>query len=436
MPEDLLALARRLEGECACGRRHALQTRALYSGGRVPGRLRALAGDLAAGGQILCVYDATTKALAGPLVSEALRGLPQAEAILLGDEIHADERALGQILLRAGEKTALLLAVGSGTVNDSTRLVAHRLKLPYLVLGTAPSMDGYASSVSPVLDQGMKITYEAVAPEAVLFDEGILAAAPRKMVAAGLGDMLGKHIALLDWELSQAILGESRCEAVFGLMSEALARCEKLAPGLAAGEEGAAARLAEGLTLSGLAMQMMGNSRPASGAEHHIAHFLEMRQLLRGEKPSLHGDKVGVATLFMIEFYQKLFQKRREAKPVDLRLWEARLRRGYGPLAGGFLRAAPLEQGEGRTSVEQYEGYLRHFDGFAQKAAVLAAKREDFAQMLEAAGGPSAPEGIGATRQDMKDAMLCAFLLRPRYSALRMAFRLGVLEEIAEEIFA
>jgi glycerol-1-phosphate dehydrogenase [NAD(P)+] len=195
-------------------------------------------------------------------------------------------------------------------------------------------------------------------------------------------------------------------------------------------------RLAEGLTLSGLAMQLMGNSRPASGAEHHIAHFLEMRQLLRGERPSLHGDKVGVATLVMIGFYQKLFEKRREPKPIDLGLWEERLRGGYGQLAEGFLRAAPLEKGEGKTAREQYEGYLEHFDAFAQKAASLAAKKADFKRMIQEAGGPVTREGIGASRQDMKDAMLCAFLLRPRYSALRMAFRLGILEEIADEIFA
>ncbi len=436
--DRLLEKARALQGVCACGRKHELTTREICVGREMDERLAFYAMDLCGGGRALAVFDENTYKAAGDRVMRTLASSCGGadRLVLTGGELHADARTVGDILLHMGDQTRLLVAVGSGTINDSCRYVSHRTGLPYLVVGTAPSMDGYASSVSPVLVDGLKLTMEACAPAAVLLDPEILAAAPRPMLAAGLGDMLGKHIALLDWSLSASVLGESFCEPIASLMQEAVALCEQSAGELIRRDEGAAAALGRGLCLSGLAMQLMGNSRPASGGEHHISHFLEMKQLQRGEKPTLHGDKVGVATLYMIDFYEKLYEKKRALKPVDLALWERRLREAYGPAAEGFLKISPLEKGEALPREQQYQNYLACFDAFREKAQALKAKREDYRRQLDALGGPTEPEQLNVSRMQMREAMLCAFLLRPRYSALRMAFYFGWLEEIVDEIFA
>lgn len=436
--DRMLEKAKGLVGPCACGRMHGLKTREIYIGRELEERLAFYAMDLAGGGRALAVFDRNTYAALGERVLSALRsGCGGADALLLqGEEIHADSRSVGDILLHVTDETRLLVAVGSGTINDSCRYVAHRLGLPYLVAGTAPSMDGYASSVSPVLVDGLKLTVEAVAPAAVLLDPGVLARAPKPMLAAGLGDMLGKHIALLDWSLAAQNIGESFCQPIASLMEEAVALCEESAGQLPKGDEGAVAALGRGLCLSGLAMQLMGNSRPASGGEHHISHFLELKQMQRGEKPALHGDKVGVATLYMIEFYHRLYEKRRPLRPVDLSAWKTRLQEGYGPAAEGFLRLSPLERGESTPLQQQYERYLEGFDAFRGRAEALYAKREEYRGLLLACQGPVEPEQLGVSKQDMKQAMLCAFLLRPRYASLRMAFYFGWLEEIVDEIFA
>ena len=307
MAEDMLARCRALEGACACGRTHRMRTREIYIGEDWQAHLQAQAQALCGDGAVTVVADERTWEVAGRAAAQALRAREVQTVVLRGGELHANADSIGQVLLGVGDRTRLLVAVGSGTINDTTRFVAYRVGLPYLVVGTAPSMDGYASSVSPVLQDGMKITYEATHPEAVRSSPAILCSAPQNMVAAGLGDMLGKHTALLDWKLSAIATGESFCEGIAGMMREAVEICERNAEGLSRREGAAVSELTQGLVLSGLAMQMMGNSRPASGAEHHISHMIEMEpEAFPVKFPAMHGEKTGVGSLIAVREYKRL----------------------------------------------------------------------------------------------------------------------------------
>ena len=169
---------------------------------------------------------------------------------------------------------------------------AFRLNLPYIIVGTAPSMDGYASSVSPMIYDGYKITYEAVAPMAIIGDTDVLCAAPEQMIAAGFGDMLGKLTARLDWVLAREVIGEHYCPTVAAMMARAVDKCLAQAEGLSRREPEAIVGLMEGLILSGIAMQMLGYSRPASGAEHHIAHYFEMKAMREGSEMCIRDSAI------------------------------------------------------------------------------------------------------------------------------------------------
>lgn len=429
MAGSMLEKARALSEKCACGAKHSLTTKEVYIGKDVLTRLAFNAADLAGGGHILLVMDQNTRPIAGEAALRVLHETHPASAVVLAQDahgLHADARAIGETLLAVQDDTRLLVAVGSGTINDITRYVAHRTHLPYLVLGTAPSMDGYCSGVSPILKDGLKLTFNAVSPRAVLLSPALLADAPKPMQAAGFGDMLGKHIALLDWELSAALTGESHCAQIAALMAEATALCENSA--------GDAGLLGEGLCLSGLAMQLMGNSRPASGAEHHISHFLELRRLSRGESTGLHGDKVGLAALLMIRAYAWLYAKKRPlGEPPCMATWTTRLQAAYGATYPGFAALNPLQTPKEEV-VRQYSAYAATFDAFSAKAAALVARVEEYAQLLVDAGGPSSFAALGFGSADVKDALLCAFLLRPRFTALRMAYNFGWLEEMADAL--
>lgn len=211
-----------------------------------------------------------------------------------------DEKALGALAMAIDKKTDCIAAVGSGTINDLSRFAASLCGLPYVIFPTAASMDGYTSSVSPLIQNNRKTTFSAITPGAVFVDLDTIAAAPVRMVRAGFGDVIGKFTALADWLLSSLVCDEYYCPQISLLMRTALERCVLL--DLSPVPDAAA--VMECLLLSGSAMAFAGNSRPASGAEHHIAHYWEMDALRNERGHALHGEMVGVACVAVARLYE------------------------------------------------------------------------------------------------------------------------------------
>ena len=199
-----------------------------------------------------------------------------------------------------------VLAAGSGTLNDTAKYAAKRIGKRSGVLATAPSMDGYASPVVPVIRAGVKISETARVPADILIDADILSAAPKKMIAAGVGDILGKYTALTDWRLAQYHSGEEVNEEAFSDMLAAVDKCFANIGDISAGGKEGIGTLTDALVISGLAMAEAGNSRPASGAEHHISHYLEMYFIAQKKPVSLHGINVGLGTLVSSYLYNAL----------------------------------------------------------------------------------------------------------------------------------
>ncbi|MGN1052671.1 MAG: sn-glycerol-1-phosphate dehydrogenase, partial [Candidatus Scatosoma sp.] len=196
-----------------------------------------------------------------------------------------------------------VLAVGSGTLNDMAKSVATRLGVECGVLATAASMDGYCSKGAALMRGGFKVTDEVRSPSDILIDLEIVRNAPRIMTAAGFGDIIGKYTCLTDWRLANIVNGEPIHEKAYSMMERALAECVEAFDGLTRYEDEAVAKLMNALVTAGLSMAECGNSRPASGSEHHQSHFLEMDFARRGAKIPMHGIKVGIGTLVSIELY-------------------------------------------------------------------------------------------------------------------------------------
>lgn len=194
-----------------------------------------------------------------------------------------------------------LAAVGAGTVHDLTRYAAHKLGMPFISIPTAPSVDGFVSSVAAMTVGGQKITFESTPPAALFAEPSVFMSAPAELTAAGVGDMLGKYISLFDWKESNIVTGERIDDEVYTLERDALEKVVTTEPGSA--EFGVL--LMRALVLSGLAIQAYGNSRPASGSEHHLSHLWEMH-CINEPTSALHGEKVGVSTLLLLERYRSL----------------------------------------------------------------------------------------------------------------------------------
>ena len=227
--------------------------------------------------------------------------------VLEAEGLHADEHAVEIVENNMDEDIDLILAVGSGTIHDISRFVAHRYKIPFVSVPTAASVDGFVSTVAAMTWEGVKKTIPCAAPLCVYADTDIFAKAPGRLTASGVSDLMGKYICLADWKIANLLTGEYYCEYLAEMEEKALKAVKGSLRAIASGEEEACEKLMYGLILSGLAMQMAGNSRPASGAEHHMSHFWEM-EVINGSLDALHGEKVSVGTMLVLEEYKKIAQ--------------------------------------------------------------------------------------------------------------------------------
>lgn len=204
-------------------------------------------------------------------------------------------------------------------------MVSYRLGIEYGVVGTAPSMDGYISSVAPLIMGNRKIVYTCSSARHIIMDLSICANAPYDMLLAGVGDMIGKYIAILDWELSKHQTGEYYCEKVANMVLDATKKCIDSSVLLKDRKISTIKDTIDGLLLSGLCMAYTGSSRPASGTEHMIGQTWEIMDIEKGKTPHLHGIEVGEATFAAILMYKKLYEETEE-------IWLKELIEKYLPL--------------------------------------------------------------------------------------------------------
>lgn len=371
-----------MEYSCACGKSHKVDIQAIRVGSGVIQELPGILRDLGAS-HIFLVADNYTYEAAGRQVEQLLdqAGLAYHKRVFQTETpLVPNEYALGSVLAAMTSQDDMLLAVGSGTLNDVNKYVSARTGIPYVIAATAPSMDGYASTVAPTILDGFKTTLPAVYPAAIVADVDILKDAPMPMLTAGFGDIIGKFTSLADWRLSHQLNGEYYCPEVAGVIEAAVETCAANAQALAQREPQAIQAVTEALILSGLAMGMVGVSRPASGAEHQMAHYWEMDALRRGEEHPLHGNAVGVGTVLAASLYEMAAEY----------------------LPQGF--AAP------------------------DKGQILAC--------LQAAGSCADPKELGIRRELCLESLLHAMELRDRFTVQKLLEQKGKLSLCAQELVA
>lgn len=242
---------------------------------------------------ILLVADKNTyKACGAPVTEKLGEGLADTliydtEEVLVPNEIAIDE-----LRAHVTEATDLIIGIGSGVINDLCKHVSFISHLPYYIVATAPSMDGYASKGAALILEGMKVTLNADVPKAIIADVNVLKNAPFDMIQSGYGDIIGKYSCLNDWKLAHVVNGEYLCKFVMDATYEAVEETVRLADGLVRRDGEAVKALMEALVAVGILMAYVGNSRPASGSEHHMSHYFEIVGIVRGEKYFPHGIDV------------------------------------------------------------------------------------------------------------------------------------------------
>lgn len=377
---------------CTCGRVHEVPVRSLSLHADMDAVAEACLTYIQ-GRNLLVVSDLTTYELQARELIGRLeqKGFKAGSCLYTEAKVLPDERSLGQLMMSSAGKPDGLIAVGSGTITDLTRMAAARQGIPFLSVPTAPSMDGYASGVSSLLAGGRKTTYPGVTASAILGDIGLIAAAPLKLLQAGFGDIIGKKISVCDWLLGHTLNGEYLCPYTLGLVEQAADSVIARAEGIRSREPEAVQGLMEALLLSGMAIAMAGDSRPASGSEHLLAHYLEGAFLREDREPLSHGLAVAVGTLCAGMFYHTV------------------------------LNSAEWVDKEQITAVREALG--------ARQPVPWQIR-----SWLENIGLSASPGDYGISRELLREALLLSHFTRPRYTIFSFAAKLGILEQAAERV--
>ena len=359
------------------------------------------------------VYDENTY--------EALRGRrPKAkqEVVLPPENLHANEHGVELAKAQLGD-ARLLVAAGAGTVHDITRYICAERGVPFASVPTAASVDGFVSSVAAMTLGGFKVTVPSAAPEFLVADLDVIAAAPGYLAASGLGDVLGKYVSLTDWAVARAVTGEYHCAATAALMKQAVDEAAASVAGIAAGERAAFGSLMRALVLSGVAMQLTGNSRPASGAEHHVSHCIELGPPWLPAVEALHGEKVGVGTVLALEKYRGWIGAKPDALAEAVAAWRPYRSAQLAPVFGHLTESVLKENADCCLAAVRPEKLAEQWDAIQSLLAALP-QSEDVAALLARVGGKTALADLGIEETQREKLLTWSPTVRNRLTFMRL----------------
>ncbi|MCK3684732.1 sn-glycerol-1-phosphate dehydrogenase [Maribellus sp. YY47] len=427
----------------------ASDTRALEIGQDILDRVPQLFSSQFEGKKAVVVCDLTTYEVAGKKVQEYLEnaGLAYGEPFVYNEARPYAEFGNVELLENALKKhDAIPVAVGSGTLNDMTKLAASRTNRQYMCVATAASVDGYTAFGASITFEGAKQTFSCPAPQVVLADIEVIRKAPAEMTAAGYADLFAKVTAGADWIISDALGVEAIDPTAWSIVQDELKEALSDPKGAREGNVEAITRLTEGLMLCGFAMQWSKTSRPASGAEHQFSHLWNMEHHVHnGETPS-HGFQVGIATLAVTRLYEYLLEFPVDQIDVtacvnDWPEWPEMQKRAEEKFSGtdyldtavNQTKAKHLSKEEMKAHIEKLKAVWPKLKQDLQKQLISSKELE---QCLIAVGAPVDSMQIGITPEHLRESYVRAQFLRSRFTALDLALRIGQLSPFLNKMFS
>ena len=426
---------------CACGRKHEcpMEFVAVAPGAlsRTVEMVQKLGGTYP---YVIC--DKNTYEAAGKRVLAELEkaGIPYKLCMLKGERPAPDEKSVGSATMHLDKKCDLILSVGGGVINDTGKIVGFMTGKKQAVIGTAPSMDGYASDSGAMEIDDVKCSIYVNAPAGILLDIDVLKEAPMRMLWAGYGDIIAKYTGVLEWRISALVHGDYYCEEVSQLMRAAVKKVEDHADGIATRDPEAVQAIAEGLVLAGIAMSFAKISRPASGLEHSLSHLWEMMALERKRPYDLHGIQVAVGTVINLKIFEKLKKTvpdkaKAEAfmASFDENEWKAEMRRIFGNTTEEILA---IEEKTGKNvparHAMQLSRTLEHWDEILRMMDEELPNYKATVAKMRRLGMPVTPSDIGISVRDAVDAFIGAREIKDKYMINNTIWDLGLTKEFQQ----
>ncbi len=434
-----LEMMENLNGKmCRCGKEHCFSSKVIVGEGVISALPEIIRGFGAK--KVFVIADKNTYKAAGKAVCELLENnsFSVDSYVFRADSLEPDEANVGLAVMNFKADSDIVIGVGSGVINDISKIVAAVSNKPYIIVATAPSMDGYASATSSMTCDGLKISLPSKCADVTIGDTDILCTAPLKMLCSGVGDMLAKYISICEWRISNVINGEYYCEEIAKLVRMSLKKCIDNADGLLKRDKDAVAAVFEGLVVCGVAMKYAGVSRPASGVEHYLSHIWDMRAVEFKTPCELHGVQCALGTAIALKMYEKALTFTPDkalaiakTEEFDYEKWSNELRRFLGKGAESMIA---LEEKEGKynltTHKKRLEVIINNWDKITQIIKEELPSSKDFEALLDKLGLPKTMQEIGLDENILPMTFKATKDIRDKYVLSRLCWDLGITDEI------
>ncbi|MBE7027817.1 MAG: sn-glycerol-1-phosphate dehydrogenase [Ruminococcaceae bacterium] len=424
---------------CACGRDHKSPVKKIISGS---GAITNITLEIKKYNfkKAFILSDENTYKAAGKTVEGLFEenNIDYKSYVLKGKTVEPDERSVGAAIMHYDSSCDVIIGVGSGVINDIGKIVANVTKSAYIIVATAPSMDGYASSTSSMTMDGLKVSLSSKCADIIIGDTDILKEAPLEMLRAGLGDMVAKYISICEWKISSLILGEYYCGEIASLVKDALKKCTDNAKGLMSRDETAVKAVFDGLIICGTAMAYSGVSRPASGVEHYFSHVWDMRGAEFGTDVNLHGIQCAFSTYLARGLYEqvkKIVPDREKAlkyaENFDLELWNDDLRKFLGKSAETMISQETKEGKYDKAKhKERLDKIINNWDGILRIIDEELPDIEYITELFKETDLPTDYVAAGVDKNILKMTFKATKDIRDKYVLSRLCWDLGIIEEI------
>lgn len=430
---------------CDCGCPHNYPDLDVYVGTNILKNCAAYIRGRDLGQKAVLVADNITYEIAGRYVENLLKAEGFNITLCLlerENELEPDETALGEVLMCMEKDTEFFISVGSGSITDITRYVAFNTGRRFVCIGTAPSMDGYTSVVSPLIFKGAKVNKPASYSLVIICDLSIMKSAPPAMFISGAGDVLGKYIAKADWILGSIVNDELFCPVCAGLVMQAVQKCLDNTDEIINRTETGTRVLIEALILAGITIMIIGNTRAVASVEHNMAHYWDMMKLASGQKAPSHGTAVGVGTVYSLLIYEQFLKM----GPYRVDKYEveknrlSRLQREQFMIRSYGEKIGTVIMNENPDDFLSWHEQLKRINAITNKWELICEEMKflppaaDIAGMLRRHGAPVTAQEIGVDDHLLAITLQCAKDYRTRYNVCKALDELGILDEVIQRV--
>lgn len=394
------------------------------------------------------VADETTYRLAGKRISELLdyHGIDQEPAFVFTEpNLYAEYSYVEQLNASLAAHQAIPLAVGSGTINDLTKLASHQVGRPYMCIATAASMDGYTAFGASITADGAKQTFSCPAPAVCVADIDILRDAPREMTAAGYADLFAKITAGADWILADSLGVEAIDPQAWHIVQDGLHDALADPEGIQKGDEKAIYALISGLMLGGFAMQWSKSSRPASGAEHQFSHLWNMEHHTNNGEQISHGFQVAIGTLAITALYEEVLKYPFDQLDIAAccTVWpsadeleaEARQLFKHTDFPEIGIQETGAKYIEASELAKQLQLLKDNWPVIKEKLQKQLVTFDEAKRRLKLVGAPYEPAHIGLSKEYLRKTFVRAQYIRRRFTILDLLVRTNTLDLFLDKLF-